>query len=199
MHLAVDEQRVHDDTAVVDRDVLARRDPAGLGVDLDDRDVRAERERGTGPLGVVLHHQRLAALRCRPPRAPTTRAPCSAHPRRRGGRRRRRRCLPARLRAARLRAPWPSRRRASRSGGPRCRRAAPSATRRCRRRAARARCRTARSVICSIGTPSWSATICVNAVAWPCPCADVPAFTVTRPSSCTSTSANSEPPPVTST
>ena len=45
VHLAVDEQRVEDAAAVVDRDVAHRHDPAGLDVDLDDRDVRAERER----------------------------------------------------------------------------------------------------------------------------------------------------------
>ena len=40
---------------------------------------------------------------------------------------------------------------------PRCRRAAASASRRCPGRAGRPRCRTARSRIDSIGTPSWSA------------------------------------------
>ena len=50
-----------------------------------------------------------------------------------------------------------------------------------------------------MGTPNWSAAICENAVAWPWPCAEVPALTVIMPSSCTSTSANSAPPPVTST
>ena len=43
--LAGDDQRVEDPAAVVDRDVAQRRDQAGLGVDLDDRDVGAERER----------------------------------------------------------------------------------------------------------------------------------------------------------
>ena len=47
--LAVDEHRVEDAAAVVDRDVADRLDPAGLGVDLDDRDVRAERERRARP------------------------------------------------------------------------------------------------------------------------------------------------------
>ena len=70
---------------------------------------------------------------------------------------------------------------------PRCRRAAANASRRCRHHAARARCRTARSVMLSIGMPSSAATICEYAVAWPWPCADVPAFTVAVPSSCTST------------
>ena len=44
MLLAVDEQRVEDPAAVVDRDVADVLDLAGLDVDLDDRDVRAERE-----------------------------------------------------------------------------------------------------------------------------------------------------------
>ena len=55
--------------------------------------------------------------------------------------------------------------------------------------------------ICSIGMPSSPETSCEYAVAWPWPCADVPAFTVALPSGCTSTSAYSllEPPAVIST
>ena len=62
MHLAVDEQRVEDAPAVVDRDVTERLDPAGLGVDLDDGDVRAERERGARRLEVVLDVERVTLL-----------------------------------------------------------------------------------------------------------------------------------------
>ena len=43
--LAGDEERVHDLAAVVDRDDPHELDPTGVGVDLDHRDVRAERER----------------------------------------------------------------------------------------------------------------------------------------------------------
>ena len=52
MLLAGDDQRVHDAAAVVDEDVAQRLHLAGLDVDLDDRDVGAERER-RAVLGVV--------------------------------------------------------------------------------------------------------------------------------------------------
>ena len=53
----------------------------------------------------------------------------------------------------------------------------------------------------SIGTPSSSATIILNAVSWPWPCGDVPTVAVTVPSVCTSTAPYSwnSPPAVTST
>ena len=44
--LALDEQRVDDRAAVVDGHMPHEARPTGLGVDLDDRDVGAERERG---------------------------------------------------------------------------------------------------------------------------------------------------------
>ena len=47
--LAGDEQRVDDPAAVVDRDVADQLDPSGVAVDLDDRDVRTERERSRRP------------------------------------------------------------------------------------------------------------------------------------------------------
>ena len=56
--LAANEQRVEDAAAVVDGDVAQHRDAAGLGVDLDDRDVRAERERRVGAVEVELVAQR---------------------------------------------------------------------------------------------------------------------------------------------
>ena len=56
--LAGDEQRVQDATAVVDGDVAQHRDLAGLGVDLDHRHVRAERERRVGAVEVELVAQR---------------------------------------------------------------------------------------------------------------------------------------------
>ncbi len=43
MLLPAHEQRVEDPTAVVDGDVADQLDPAGLGVDLDDCNVRTER------------------------------------------------------------------------------------------------------------------------------------------------------------
>ncbi len=58
--LALDEQRVEDAPAVVDGDVPPRRDLAGLGVDLDHRHVRAERERGAVLVEVEPGVQRLA-------------------------------------------------------------------------------------------------------------------------------------------
>ena len=48
VHLAVDDQRVDLVAAVVDGDVLQHVDVAGLGVDLDDADVRAEGPREVG-------------------------------------------------------------------------------------------------------------------------------------------------------
>ena len=48
MHLALREQRVDQRAGVVDRDVLAQAHQAGLGVDLDDGDVRAEGNVGIG-------------------------------------------------------------------------------------------------------------------------------------------------------
>ena len=62
VHLPVDEQRVEDAPAVVDRDVTQRHHHAGVGVDLDDGDVRAERERRARLLEVVLDVQRVALL-----------------------------------------------------------------------------------------------------------------------------------------
>ena len=56
--LAGDEQRVEDAPAVVDGDVAQQRHGAGLGVDLDDRDVRAERVRRVGAVEVELVAQR---------------------------------------------------------------------------------------------------------------------------------------------
>ena len=47
----------------------------------------------------------------------------------------------------------------------------------------------------SIGMPSRSLTSMANAVAWPWPCADVPAEMVAEPSACTVTEPNSLPPP----
>ena len=48
VHLRFGEHRVHDAAAVVDRDVPHQPHRARLGVDLDDRDVAAERERPVG-------------------------------------------------------------------------------------------------------------------------------------------------------
>lgn len=65
--LALDEQRVQDPPAVVDGDVPERRDPPGLGVDLDDRQVRPEREGRAVLRGVEADVQLLpvaAACRC---------------------------------------------------------------------------------------------------------------------------------------
>ena len=56
--LAGDEQRVEDAAAVVDGDVAHQPHAAGLGVDLDDGDVRAERVRRVAAVEVELVAQR---------------------------------------------------------------------------------------------------------------------------------------------
>ena len=48
VHLALGDQRVDERPGVVDADEPLQLDAAGLGVDLDDGDVRAERERRDG-------------------------------------------------------------------------------------------------------------------------------------------------------
>jgi hypothetical protein len=63
--LALDEQRREHRAAVVDGDVADEAHLAGLGVDLDHGDVRAERERGTLLVEVELAVELLARLLCR--------------------------------------------------------------------------------------------------------------------------------------
>ena len=46
----------------------------------------------------------------------------------------------------------------------------------------------------SNGTPSWSATIWLQAVSWPCPCPDEPVTTSTLPNGSTRIDAVSQPP-----
>ena len=46
----------------------------------------------------------------------------------------------------------------------------------------------------SNGTPSWSATICDQAVSWPWPCADEPVTTSTEPEGSIRMDAVSQPP-----
>ena len=65
MHLAVHDQCVHDAARVVHANVTQWRHEPGLGVDLDDADVRAERERGRDGLHVYLGAQYGARLTCR--------------------------------------------------------------------------------------------------------------------------------------
>ena len=79
VHLSVHEHRVQDPAAVVDGDVAHQPHVAGLRVDLDDRDVRAERERRLqlaerpGRREAGLHPLRQARrVVARPPRAPPT-------------------------------------------------------------------------------------------------------------------------------
>ena len=45
VHLAVDDQRIHNVAAIVHRDVALDLDVAGVAIDFGDHDVRAERER----------------------------------------------------------------------------------------------------------------------------------------------------------
>ena len=61
MNLPIDDHRVHDRSRVVAGDVTQNEDRAGLDVDLDDRDVGAERERGSCRLEVDLGPQGGAA------------------------------------------------------------------------------------------------------------------------------------------
>ena len=178
--LAVDEQRVEDAAAVVDRDVAERLDPPGLAC----RPRPPRRARRTGTSRPPARSRARTASGDRRRRWPWSAS--SAHVERlarHAGDAEAAVVADARCRRARPRAARPRGclrlldARASTPRAPRSRRAAATASRRCRRRAARARCRTARSVICSIGMPSSPDTICENAVAWPWPCAEVPAFT----------------------
>ena len=147
-------------------------DPARLGVDLDHRHVRAERER-----------RALAGSRARAATADRPRRPCAhvrprSQPpsgrRRRGtARRRTPRCRPRRPPAAGPRAPAPS---TTRSAAP-ATALPPSWSDReppvpCR--VAPPRCRTARSATRSMRMPRRSATSIENEVACPWPCAEVP-------------------------
>ena len=182
--LAGDDQRVEDPAAVVDGDVAQRRDLAGLDVDLDDRDVGAERERRAvlGEVGVdaeaavvlVGVRPRARASDTPAPGTPATPKPVVVE-------------LDVRRRwpraSGRPRASACSRSLVGGLGRRRCRRAAATASRRCRRRCGRPRCRTGGSVIFSSGMPSRSATIIENDVAWPWPWAEVPDITVAEPSS----------------
>ncbi len=49
-------------------------------------------------------------------------------------------------------------------------------------------------VMCSIGTPNWSASICAKVVSLPWPCGDAPVVALIRPSRSTVTCACSQPP-----
>ena len=184
--LAGDQQRVEDAPAVVDGDVAQHRDLAGLGVDLDDRHVRAERERRVGAVEVELVAQRRRARARRAASTrPSTPTASSAH----------------------VTATWPARRRRAAPPSPTTMSSAAASSRwaaiclarsstsfggdvdrRCRRSAATASpsCPTPRgtrsvseltSVILSIGMPSTSLASIANAVWWPWPCTLVPANT----------------------
>ena len=149
--LAADEQRVEDPPAVVDRDVAQQLDLAGLGVDLDERDVATERERGVGPVEVELVGEpgfhvgratrvvagRLGQVGPRRARWPARR--------RRGGRRCRRRCRRRSPRAGARRVAWPCRAPSRWRCAPRIRPSATTASPSCRHRVGCRRCRTARS------------------------------------------------------
>jgi hypothetical protein len=64
MNLAIGEQRIDDDAAVVDGDESLHRDVAGVSVDFDHSDVRAEGERCTARFEIELFDQRFV-LRAR--------------------------------------------------------------------------------------------------------------------------------------
>ena len=133
--LALDQHRVRDAPRVVDRDVTDQVRQPGLGVDLDDREVGAERVRRVRRGEVVLGRQaafealgQRATGRPRPSPAPPTGSPTPASPRRRGPRPGRPRCRPRRPRAGARRAAGPSRAPRRSRSGPRCRRSAASAS-----------------------------------------------------------------------
>ena len=144
--LAVDEQRVEDAAAVVDRHVADRPDLPGLHVDLDHRDVGAEREGRAVRCRVVLHDERLALRRRPPARSRPTRERCSGTP-----------ATPNRPSSATTMSSGaassisaasclgPARARPRRSRRRRCRPSGGTGTRRCRRLAAPGRCRTGRT------------------------------------------------------
>ena len=190
--LARDEQRVEDPAAVVDRDVAEQLDAAGLAVDLDDGDVRAEREGRVALVEVEL-------VRRAPGSMPVGRASSGPSPRAASSAQRQRArghagdadrppswthdVVGVRLEQVTRRARWPSRAPPRWRGPDRAaRRSAATASPSCRCPAGRARCRTGRAARCPSGTPSSSATIIANAVSWPWPCADVPTVAVTVPS-----------------
>ena len=83
VHLAVDEHRVQDAAAVVDRDVADGLHATGVGVDLDHRDVGAERERRPRLHEVVLGDERAGPRRWPWSRSRPTRPPSRARRRRR--------------------------------------------------------------------------------------------------------------------
>ena len=156
-----DEHRVEDATAVVDRDVAEQLDLAGLGVDLDDRDVRAERERRLTLVEVEgvrerrLHPRRSDSApgsvrrggELGPATARVAGTPGDAEPAVVG----QHDVVDVRFEQVRGELARPSRARLRSRGTARSRRSAASASPSCRSRAGRARCRTARRVTRSIG------------------------------------------------
>ncbi len=155
------DQRVEDAAAVVDRNVPQRRDHAGVEIDFDDCDVRAERERRTVLLEVGDRDDRLAAARARPTSARVAGTP--ATPTRPSSIMTMSSGLASSIVAATSRACaiTPS----ARVRAPRNRRAAANANRPCRHRSGPRQCRTGRSARASSGICSRSATIIANDVA----------------------------------
>ena len=86
-----------------------------------------------------------------------------------------------RPRGRRRRSAAPSPARSAPPARSRCRSSPRPGRRTCRRRSRSAGCRRWSTSMSSIGTPSSSATICANAVSWPCPCEVSPVETSTLP------------------
>ena len=203
--LALDEQRVEDRAAVVDRDVAHDPHLAGVEVDLDGGDVAAERERGIALVEVAgrAEHAGHAAVAGDRRRARPTRRASSPHDSAPAG-------TPATptvpasvsttMSATSASSRWAARRLALSTSAsvawwtadpPTCNDREPPVpppvgTRSVSPSTSRMR---------SIGMPVWSLTIMANAVWWPWPWENVPARTSAEPSSCTCTPPNSLAPP----
>ena len=185
VHLALRDQRVDQRAGVVDGDEPQQLDRAGLGVDLDDGDVGAERERRAPPGTRAPPSARRACS------SAAARAASSAHEIAACGcaddveaaeAAVERRCRPGSPRGSRRRAASPARpRRRPRAAPPR-RRSASTSSRTCRCPRRPRRCRPCGRSTFSTGSPSRSAAIIANVVSWPWPCENEPVRTIAPPS-----------------
>ena len=172
------QQRVHDRARVVDGRQAQHADITGVGVDLDDRHVRPERERGAAGGEVVVGVEAAGAAR-RPAPASSTRTVRRARGRRRRpGRRRSRRPRAIRPRSSlacssmsraetTTAEPATCSERDAKVPSPRATRAVSECTHADARRSVRR---------------AWRMPIWANAVSWPCPCGDTPTATSIVPS-----------------
>ena len=180
--------------------VALDRDLAGLGVDLDLGDVRAEREREVRRvvvrrrLEVRLDARRAASRRPRPRRELLDRLGALGRALDLPARRRPTRGRRPSTRAGAPRPGAPCRAPSRRSGGARCRRPPASASRTCRGRRATGRCRRGRPRPGRTGCRARSRRSATSEVSWPWPCAEEPVTTVADPVGCRRTIDDSQPP-----